>query len=338
MVASNSNSEGGGSGGCPVAKDSTTTVNDNTASSSWSAWLGFGNNSKTTVPSIASSNKDEPSSSTTIDVGNGCPVQHSDKTPSSLEEAAGYSQRPHPDQQGVELSTRRVVSSIPRGSSTTEEKGPHHQPKTDQQPPNWVYPSEQQFFHALRRKGWDHVQASSVPTVLEIHNSINERTWKQVLEWEQDMDLPVPTTTSNGPAKFVETNLKLVRFLGRPSDLSPQAFLWTKIMQWNEPPFDRHDWYVQKQPSRQNNNVESEVVSYPIQRYVIDYYMVPPPHPDLPPKPYVDVRPALDSPRAVSLRARRFLQDELPALWTAYVDYKAQQPRYYDGHGPYTKK
>jgi Cytochrome c/c1 heme lyase len=66
-----------------------------------------------------------------------------------------------------------MVSSIPRGVTTnSDDKGPSHQP-TQQAgavaaPPvsqNWLYPSEQQFFNALRKKGWNKVPASSVPSV-----------------------------------------------------------------------------------------------------------------------------------------------------------------------------
>jgi len=322
------------SSACPVAKDSSSLKDRSSSQHSWSAWLGFGGNSSNgngaTVSAAASPvNSASPSG--------GCPVKGENQAVASLEEAAAYSQDPHPDQQGVALSTHRMISSIPRGETPPEEKGPHHQPtstacakdaaseNTKETPSHWVYPSEQQFFHALRKKGWDHVEASSVPSVLEIHNTINERTWKQVLEWEDTMDLDLSPK---------ETDLKLVRFQGRPKDMSPQAFIWTKLLRWSDPPFDRHDWYVQKQPRSTTASQPAQAqqqLHYPIQRYIIDYYMLPPPHPEMPPIPFVDARPALDAPRAFYLRAKRVLEEELPGITFQYNAYKCKQPKYYDG-------
>ena len=71
----------------------------------------------------------------------------------------------------------------------------------------WTYPSEQMFFNAMRRKGWvpreddmprcgerlclrtlargthadSHLAACSV---VAIHNTVNERAWREVLAWE----------------------------------------------------------------------------------------------------------------------------------------------------------
>jgi cytochrome c heme-lyase len=339
------------SSACPVSKDATVEQN---GSSSWGSWLGWNKKSSQQQDNNAAADNGLPSS---------CPVsdQHQSKTPASLEEAAAYAQTPHPDQKGVSLSTQRVISSIPRGATASDEKGPHHQPQVNnsttttttdsstsdkdkttkgdgdnackmatnpKHPSHWMYPSEQQFFHALRKKGWDNVEAESIPSVLQIHNTINERTWNQIQEWESTMDIE--------DNRDVNTNLKLVRFMGRPNDMSPQAFVWTKIFQWADPPFDRHDWYVQKQqqPQRQHKDNSSTASSYPIQRYVIDYYMFPPLDPQMPPTPFVDARPALDSPRALYLRAVRLLHEELPGITAEWQSWKAQRKRYYDGSLP----
>ena len=48
-----------------------------------------------------------------------------------------------------------------------------------------------------------------------------------------------------------------MRFQGRPQDLSPKAWLLSK-MGLSARPFDRHDWFIDR------NGVEV--------RYVIDYY------------------------------------------------------------------
>jgi len=199
--------------------------------------------------------------------------------PASLEEAAAHAQTPQPDQR-IPLNTHRQVSSIPRG-----DLAPHHQ--HDETLQKWVYPSEQQLYNAMRRKGWQNVPEDSIPTVLQIHNHINERTWKQIQMWENT------------------TNLTLAKFQGRPNDLSPKAFVMSKLLRLYEAPFDRHDWYVQN--------------STMTQRYVIDYYMMPSKdNTNLPPTPYVDARPALDHPRAFALCARGFLQQAFPGI-TKYM-------------------
>ena len=63
-----------------------------------------------------------------------------------------------------------------------------------------------------------------------------------------------------------------------------------------EPPFDRHDWYVQRQLSQGQTQ---EV------RYVIDYYSAPP-EPTGEPVFYLDVRPAVDGPTAAAERLMRW--------------------------------
>jgi len=319
--SSSNNNNNNNNSGCPVSKDGGVDASFTATTTGWGSWLGW------IQPKKASS---KPISTSL----NGCPVTvlDDDKEPASLEEAAGHEQTPQFDQKGVVLNTHRVISSIPRGVS--EEKGPHHQPAGDDtckddanssgKPSRWIYPSEQQFFNALRKKGWDHVEAHEIPTVLEIHNTVNEKTWKQVLRWEEGMD-------RDTAGSAVETDLKLVRFQGKPTELSPQAFIWTKILRWMDPPFDRHDWYVRKQPRTRTDGVTN---SFPIQRYVIDYYMIPPQHPEMPPTPYVDARPALDSPRAFYLRALRLIQQELPGVTSEYQAWKARQRAYFDGSLP----
>lgn len=85
--------------------------------------------------------------------------------------------------------------------------------------------------------------------VVAIHNNMNERTWRQILEWEQKYhsDCAHPS---------------LARFVGRPDDLSVEA----RVRYWRtgDRPFDRHDWFV--------NRCGREV------RYIIDYYDRPEQH------------------------------------------------------------
>lgn len=99
------------------------------------------------------------------------------------------------------LSKSRVVSSIPKLEGSPL---PGHQPEGVAK---WVYPSEQQYYNAMKRKGF-HPAVSDVPVILTIHNVVNEKGWSQVIEWE--------SLRGN-------SNPKLVRFSGRPNDLSPKA-------------------------------------------------------------------------------------------------------------------
>ncbi|KAJ3211454.1 pre-mRNA-splicing factor syf1 [Entophlyctis luteolus] len=65
------------------------------------------------------------------------------------------------------LSTEREVSSIPSGTGA-----------------NWDYPSPQAFYNALKRKGWE-TNEGDVPTMVAIHNFLNEACWGEILKWEQ---------------------------------------------------------------------------------------------------------------------------------------------------------
>ena len=172
--------------------------------------------------------------------------------------------------QSVALPTERIASTIPKGGTDDN---------------TWVYPSPQMFWNALVRKNkTDGASEQDMETVVAVHNNMNENTWRQVLSWE------ALHPTQGGPG----TEPKLLRFLGRPDDLSPKARL--KMLGGHPAPFDRHDWVV----DRGGQEV----------RYVIDYY-----HDeagtaqDQRPKDMrditsmqsikVDVRPALDSPTAL---------------------------------------
>lgn len=246
-----------------------------------------------------------------------CPVSKDSKLiPASLEEAARYAQTPQPDQT-IPLALDREVSSIPRGSATLmgdddSVKNPDHQlihndhdTRDSSTVKKWVYPSEQQMYNAMRKKGWTNVPEESIPVVLKIHNHINESTWNQILDWE---NVKSESLSSSSP------QVQLVRFQGRPNDMSPKAFIFSTLLRLYDPPFDRHDWYVQ-------NNHRYSIMSGSdsrIQRYVIDYYYLPPPNPNMPPIPYIDARPALDHPYAFYLHARRFIQLAFPGI-TAYL-------------------
>jgi len=132
------------------------------------------------------------------------------------------------------LSTDRVSSTIAKGGTEGSK---------------WVYPSAQMFYNALARKNkLGDTSESDIPSVVALHNNMNEGTWYKILEWE---DAVAPSTGG-------KMTTKLLKFLGRPGDLSPKALL--KHYLFNHPlPFDRHDWTIQRE--------NGEEV-----RYVIDYY------------------------------------------------------------------
>ena len=189
-------------------------------------------------------------------------------------------QSPHPDQQKA-ISTDRVQSSIGKGN-------------TDGQ--TWLYPSPQMFYNALKRKGkGQDVEETSMESVVAIHNNMNERTWRRVLEWERANAAP-------GAA-----DPKLLRFLGRPDELTPKARILSMFGLRPEP-FDRHDWTIQR--------ADGETV-----RYVIDYYYDESKGeadtiPTLADNDKVksiefDARPALDSPSALFARVRMGFREAL---------------------------
>ncbi|KAI8825733.1 cytochrome c/c1 heme-lyase [Fimicolochytrium jonesii] len=200
----------------------------------------------------------------------GCPVDHGGSaskpaghppTPSDslnpLNMMPNLSQHPLSASQRTVLSTSRTQSSIPR-------------PDVNE---TWDYPSPQQFYNALVRKGYETPEAE-VPTMVDIHNFLNEACWGEVQKWEKKFHCDCK-------------DLKLKKFQGRPQDLTPKArmYSWFGV----EKPFDRHDWTI----DRCGEDV----------RYVIDYYSAPDEEPGVPAF-NCDVRPALDSPSAVFDRAR----------------------------------
>mmetsp|Transcript_20160 Transcript_20160/g.56709 ORF Transcript_20160/g.56709 Transcript_20160/m.56709 type:complete len:267 (+) Transcript_20160:1-801(+) len=128
--------------------------------------------------------------------------------------------------QRVPLDTTPVPSNIPKG-------GTDH---------TWVYPSPQRFYNAMKKKGW-RPREEDVPTVVSIHNTVNEMVWRKILEYEQFHFQVCP-------------NPSLLKFRGRPGDFTPKSRLFSYI--GYSLPFDRHDWVV----DRCGRHVE----------YVIDFY------------------------------------------------------------------
>lgn len=161
------------------------------------------------------------------------------------------------EQDQSQLRTERQASSIPLAA----EEVPKHQDPGQQV---WIYPSEQMFYNAMKRKGWQPAE-QDMGTIVAIHNAVNERAWQEVLSWER-----LHTQECNCP--------KLKKFRGRPNEFSPKARLLNYL--GYKMPFDRHDWII----DRCGKDV----------RYVIDFYRAVP-TPEHPVSMHLDVRPALDS-------------------------------------------
>ena len=203
----------------------------------------------------------------------GCPIKGTANM--SREEFNNYAQSPTVDQE-FPLSTARVKSTIPRGSGDIN-LCPAHQkfvepsvsagkglsPKSqDSSNNNWVYPSEQQYYNAMLRKGYGNsVKANEVPFILQIHNAVNERGWSRVKLWEATF----LGSSENPPPPQNHYKTTLTKFVGRPKDMSPKAFFKTYFMGYTAP-FDRHDWYVE------TRNMKDPTVPPTSRRYVIDFY------------------------------------------------------------------
>lgn len=138
---------------------------------------------------------------------------------------------------------------------------------------SWYYPSPQQFYRASVAKGHD-VNPNDMEVVVAIHNAVNERAWFEIQRFE---------------SKFHPecSNPRLIRFVGKPGEQSLKARIRSAF--GTEPPFDRHDWFV----DRCGTNI----------RYIVDFYDGQP-TPSSPISMFVDARPALEAPSAIWDRLR----------------------------------
>lgn len=132
---------------------------------------------------------------------------------------------------------------------------------------HWIYPSEEMFFNAMRRKQYN-PNEKDMSSVIPIHNAVNERTWHEILKWERHQG---SFEKCGGP--------KLVSFSGDASKLTPRARMFSLL--GYQPPFDRHDWVV----DRCGTKID----------YVIDFYQGKGQGGKSPLSFYLDVRPKLNS-------------------------------------------
>ncbi|KAI0309071.1 cytochrome C1 heme lyase [Amylostereum chailletii] len=193
-----------------------------------------------------------------------CPVDHTTRSKWSSLAHSSDALDPHPTNAPAPLSKAREVSSIPRVNNE-----------------NWVYPSEAQFFSAMARKNHN-PHASDMRVVVPIHNAVNERAWDDILRWE------------SGRGGDACGGVRLVSFKGRPRDMTPKARFLSLL--GYTPPFDRHDWVVDRCGTRV--------------RYVIDFYTGRSPLPGSTSLSfYLDARPALDNWEGVKMRTSRLFDE-----------------------------
>lgn len=200
--------------------------------------------------------------------------------------------------QKLSLTTNKTVSSIPRG---------------EQQGGKWEYPSAQQMYNAMVRKGkigsQEPLQEDTVEAMVQIHNFLNESCWYEILRWEK----PYTDKTHLEP--------KLLKFMGKPGVLTPRARInhyLSYIFPWyfhRDLPFDRHDWIVLRgEPNNNTNNSTSpSEPKYTQVRYVLDFYGGPDDANGMPTFS-VDVRPALDNFTNVKDRLDHFTSAILSKL------------------------
>lgn len=130
--------------------------------------------------------------------------------------------------QTMDLPVEREPSSIPRGDAEG----------------NWEYPSPQQMYNAMLRKGYTDTPQDAVESMVAVHNFLNEGAWAEIVGWErifakglgsawdmcrrgeegiafEAMKQEMMGTTDQS------TEPRLLRFQGRPHELTPKA----KILQ-----------------------------------------------------------------------------------------------------------
>ena len=82
--------------------------------------------------------------------------------------------------------------------------------------------------------------ATSVASVIPIHNAVNERAWQQILDWENRAPASDPgSKRCGGPRLYAFRGLGV-----EPQFLSPRARL--NGLLGYQLPFDRHDWIVER--------------------------------------------------------------------------------------------
>ncbi|KAI9719679.1 MAG: holocytochrome c synthase [Chrysothrix sp. TS-e1954] len=310
----------------------------------------------TTSPPMSPQSSTKPSPTSSKD--SGCPYQPPATTPSKTQRSSpsstiaalnplnympsNLSSTPESSTQIISLPSERETSSILRRSTPSSPAIA----STSASESNWIYPSPQQMYNALLRKGHADTDPTAVPAMVSVHNFLNEGAWAEIREWERRFAPGLAhgwhasqhgEAGSRSGAMMLDEEAEsyggiyeelgyeraerkepvLLRFEGRKDDMTPKARMW-QVMGWawpgrfaSEAPFDRHDWYVQRlqggevSPRRKEIDVTETT---PVKRYVIDYYSGPP-EPTGEPVFYLDIRPAIDSPKDAAARLIRWGRD-----------------------------
>jgi cytochrome c heme-lyase len=153
--------------------------------------------------------------------------------PSNLSNARQHAE------QTISLPLSRSTSSIPKADGTNTK---------------WEYPSPQQMYNAMLRKGYTDTPADAVESMVEVHNFLNEGAWEEIVAWEdifrdglkegwrkcslgeEGMKMESlrkevqrirreEVGLQRGMTRQEEDECKpqLVRFQGRPKDMTPKA-------------------------------------------------------------------------------------------------------------------
>lgn len=193
----------------------------------------------------------------------------------------------------VQLNTTSAVEAVEEDGCTSDKLTREYQPSTDVALPNdreissiprtsadtnWIYPSQKQFFEAMKRKNWS-PDAGDMKTVVPIHNAVNERAWLHILQWER---------ANREKANEQCGGITLTSFKGDSKKLTPRAWFNSAILGY-EKPFDRHDWIIDRCG-----------VEVP---YVIDFYSGKGEGASF----YLDVRPKVNTWEGCKLRLYRAL-------------------------------
>jgi cytochrome c heme-lyase len=138
-------------------------------------------------------------------------------------------------EQSVSLPLDRETSTIPRGDADS----------------NWEYPSPQQMYNAMLRKGYTDTPADAVESMVAVHNFLNEGAWNEIVTWESifgdglwqgwercrrgEQGIAMQRAKEEMVrARREELGLRLgrvaeddgprlVKFMGRPGDMTPKA-------------------------------------------------------------------------------------------------------------------
>ena len=101
------------------------------------------------------------------------------------------------------------------------------------------------MYNAMLRKGYDDTPEDAVESMVAVHNFLNEGAWAEIVGWEQRFSRGLGRgwrACSRGEQGFEESPLnreriprpKLLRFQGRPNDVTPKARI-LDLMGWLYP-------------------------------------------------------------------------------------------------------